>query len=112
VVPVPTDRHASVLGPLLVEAKAAANHAMDAHLAALAVEWGLELVTGDRGFARFPGLRWRDPLAGVRPSADVPAVGDGPYQSPVAIWSRCPMTRRRRPDKTRSGSPSSTSHTT
>lgn len=60
--PVPTDRHASIIGPLLVEAKAGGNHTTDAHLAALAIEWGLELVSGDRGFARFPGLRWRDPL--------------------------------------------------
>ena len=36
---------------------------MDAHLAALAIEWGLEMVSADRDFARYTGLRWRDPLA-------------------------------------------------
>lgn len=35
---------------------------MDAHLAALAVEHGMTLVTTDRDFARFEGLRFKDPL--------------------------------------------------
>lgn len=35
----------------------------DAHLAALAIEWGLQLQTADRDFSRYPGLRWRDPLS-------------------------------------------------
>jgi toxin-antitoxin system PIN domain toxin len=61
---VPGERHAAILGSLLVETHAAGNHTNDAHLAALAIEWGLELVSADRDFARYPGLRWRDPLAG------------------------------------------------
>ena len=28
----------------------------------LAVEWGLELLSADRDFARYPGLRWRAPF--------------------------------------------------
>jgi len=35
----------------------------DAYIAALAIEHGCELVTTDSDFARFPGLRWRHPLA-------------------------------------------------
>jgi hypothetical protein len=35
----------------------------DIHLAALAIEHGLTLCSADRGFARFPGLRWENPLA-------------------------------------------------
>lgn len=35
----------------------------DAHLAALAVEHGLELFSNDSNFARFSDLRWRNPLA-------------------------------------------------
>lgn len=35
----------------------------DAFLAALAIESGSEWITTDRDFARFPGLRWRHPLA-------------------------------------------------
>lgn len=34
----------------------------DAYHAALAIEYGLEWVTLDRGFARYPGLRWASPL--------------------------------------------------
>lgn len=62
-VPVPTERHGEILGPLLVGGRAVGNHASDAHLAALAIEWGLELCSVDRDFARYPGLRWRDPLS-------------------------------------------------
>jgi toxin-antitoxin system PIN domain toxin len=62
-VPVPTDRHQRILGGLLTSGRATGNHAMDAHLAALAIEWGLEMVSADRDFARYTGLRWRDPLA-------------------------------------------------
>jgi len=53
----PTDRHAGVLGRLLMGAGAAGNLVSDAHLAALAIEHGAELGTFDRDFARFPGLR-------------------------------------------------------
>lgn len=35
----------------------------DAHLAALAIEHGLTLCSTDGDFARFPGLRWQNPLA-------------------------------------------------
>ena len=34
----------------------------DAHLAALAIEHGLILCSADGDFARFPGLRWQNPL--------------------------------------------------
>lgn len=48
---------------ILVEADRA-EHVPDAHLAVLAIEYGLTLQTTDRGFARFSGLRWENPLAG------------------------------------------------
>jgi hypothetical protein len=35
----------------------------DAHLAALAVEYGGEVHSADGDFARFGGLRYRNPLA-------------------------------------------------
>lgn len=63
-VPVPTDRHAGLFGDLLVRGKAGGNHSTDAHLAALAIEWGLVLVSADRDFARYPGLRWHNPAEG------------------------------------------------
>ena len=41
---------------------ARANVVPDAYLAALALEHGAMWLTTDRGFARFPELRWRHPL--------------------------------------------------
>ena len=38
------------------------NLVQDAWLAALAIESGCEWVTTDRDYARFPGLRWREPF--------------------------------------------------
>ena len=35
------------------------NLVPDAYLAALALEQGAQLITFDRGFGRYPGLRWR-----------------------------------------------------
>jgi hypothetical protein len=48
----------------LVDGDATGNLAHDAHIAALAIEHGVsELLTADRDFARFPGLRSRNPFA-------------------------------------------------
>lgn len=41
---------------------AAANRVPDAHIAALALEQDAEVHTTDTGFARYSGLRWRNPL--------------------------------------------------
>jgi predicted nucleic acid-binding protein len=41
---------------------AKANTIPDAYLAALAIETGSEWITDDRGFSKFPGLRWKHPL--------------------------------------------------
>ncbi len=35
---------------------------IDAHLAALAIEYGCELQSTDSDFARFSKLKWRNPL--------------------------------------------------
>jgi toxin-antitoxin system PIN domain toxin len=61
----PTARHWLVLRRLLVEAQAPATLVPDAHLAALAIEHGALLCSTDQDFARFPGLRWQDPLRDV-----------------------------------------------
>jgi len=66
--PGPTERHAAILEPLIVDTPAPANHTTDAHLAAIAIEWGLELQSADSDFARYEGLRWRNPLRPVRGS--------------------------------------------
>lgn len=62
-VPAPTDRHPELLGRLLAEAGERPDLVPDAHLAALAMEHGLELCSSDGDFARFTGLRWSNPLA-------------------------------------------------
>jgi toxin-antitoxin system PIN domain toxin len=58
----PGTRHWEIFASLLVEASARGGLAMDAYLAALAIESGCDWITTDRNFARFPGLRWRHPL--------------------------------------------------
>lgn len=62
-IPEPTERHREILGRLLLSHGARANLVPDAHLAALALEHGLVLCSSDSDFARFPGLRWRNPLS-------------------------------------------------
>ena len=57
----PTGRHVAVLRGLLEPVGTAGNLTTDAHLAALTVEHGGQLVSLDRDFGRFPGLRWRHP---------------------------------------------------
>jgi toxin-antitoxin system PIN domain toxin len=63
-VPLPTERHASILAGLIPPTGGRAQLVPDAHLAALAIEHGLELESTDGDFARFPGLRLRNPLSG------------------------------------------------
>jgi predicted nucleic acid-binding protein len=41
----------------------AGNLTSDAHLAALALEQRAEICSFDKDFMRFPGLKWRNPLA-------------------------------------------------
>lgn len=60
----PGPRHWRIFERLCRDAGATGNLVPDAYLAALAIEHGAELATTDRDFARFPGLRWRHPLAG------------------------------------------------
>lgn len=58
----PTERHWTVFQKMLLEGQAVANLVTDAHLAALAVEHGCELISTDSDFSRFHGIRWRNPL--------------------------------------------------
>jgi toxin-antitoxin system PIN domain toxin len=59
----PTPRHLPLLRGLLADAGTAGNLVGDAHLAALALEYDAEVVSFDRDFARFPGVRHRLPGA-------------------------------------------------
>jgi uncharacterized protein len=60
-IPMPLERHAEVLEKLLRDVTSP-YLIPDAHLAALAIEHGLTLCSADGDFARFPGLRWENPL--------------------------------------------------
>ena len=59
----PTERHWTVFKQVLTDGQAVANLVTDAHLAALAIEHGCELASTDSDFARFPKLKWKNPLA-------------------------------------------------
>ena len=61
--PVPTDRHADVLGSLINTYLLTGNLVPDAELAALAIEHGLVVCSTDTDFARFAEIRWLNPLA-------------------------------------------------
>jgi toxin-antitoxin system PIN domain toxin len=58
----PGPQHIDLLDRLLSAAGTGGNLTTDAHLAALAIEHQCELHSNDTDFARFPGLRWRNPL--------------------------------------------------
>lgn len=58
----PDQNHWTVLRNMIVEGQASGPLVADAQLAALTVEYGGVLHTTDRDFARFPGLRWTNPL--------------------------------------------------
>ena len=59
--PEPAQRHQEILRSLMPEA-GRAELVPDAHLAALAIEYGLVLQTTDRDFTRFSGLQWENPI--------------------------------------------------
>jgi uncharacterized protein len=60
---VPGDDHWTLLRRMIEEGRAAGPLVSDAQIAALTVEYGGVLHTADRDFARFPGLRWKNPLS-------------------------------------------------
>jgi hypothetical protein len=53
----PGENHSAILRSLLEPLGTAGNLTNDAHLAALAIEHGADLVSFDRDFVRFDGLR-------------------------------------------------------
>lgn len=58
----PGERHWEIVARLLHDGQATGPLVMDAALAAIAIEHGATLCTTDRDFARFPALRWVNPL--------------------------------------------------
>jgi len=61
-IPTPGEQHAGLLAGLVDRYQLRGNMVSDAHLAALAIEHGLTLVSADTDFARFGELSWSNPL--------------------------------------------------
>lgn len=61
--PEPGSRHAEILLNLLRIVGARGKLTSDANIAALAIEHGLTICSADTDFARFPNVRWMNPLA-------------------------------------------------
>jgi uncharacterized protein len=59
----PGPRHLTILERLFESTGVGGSLTTDTHLAALAIEHQCELHSSDADFARFPGLRWHNPLA-------------------------------------------------
>lgn len=62
-VPPASERTARIYASLNERLPITGNLVPDAQLAALAIEHGLEVLSADGDFARFPGVRWRNPIA-------------------------------------------------
>jgi uncharacterized protein len=59
----PGDDHWTILRRMVIEGQASGTLVSDAEVAALTIEYGGVLYSADRDFARFPGLRWKNPLS-------------------------------------------------
>ena len=57
------DRHWEHFRRLASDISAVGNDVADAYLAAYATERNATWLSADRGFARFPNLRWRHPTS-------------------------------------------------
>ncbi len=64
-------RHRQLLDEIIRDIEPTGNLVPDAHLAALAREHGLTVVSTDSDFAKFPNVAWLNPVTGEerRPSA-------------------------------------------
>lgn len=65
-IPGASEETAGILGRLVTQLPVTAGLVPDAMLAAIAIEHGLTVVSADSDFARFPGVRWHNPLADAR----------------------------------------------
>jgi hypothetical protein len=72
----PGPRHWDIVDRLCRDGDARGNLVADAQHAALAVEHNAVWMTLDHDFARFPGLRWANPLAG--PESQLPPGDNAP----------------------------------
>ncbi len=58
----PSERHWNILRGIIEPLGTAGNLTTDAHIAALAVEYGATLYTTDNDFSRFQFVKWVNPL--------------------------------------------------
>jgi toxin-antitoxin system PIN domain toxin len=61
----PGDNHWPILRNLLQSTGTAGNLTSDAHLAALAIEYGAPVYSTDHDFGRFPGIEHVNPLTAI-----------------------------------------------
>lgn len=59
----PSQHHWHNLKKMLLLGNAGGNLATDAHIAALAADYGLIIYSNDADFARFSGVKWVNPLS-------------------------------------------------
>jgi toxin-antitoxin system PIN domain toxin len=59
----PGPRHTEIAFSLLHSVGTGGNLTTDVQLAAFAFEYDADMLSNDADFGRFPGLRWRNPLA-------------------------------------------------
>lgn len=59
------ESHWPIFRDMLIQGDIRGRLTSDAALAALTIEFGAVLYTADHDFARFPGLRWVNPLLGA-----------------------------------------------
>jgi toxin-antitoxin system PIN domain toxin len=57
----PGERHWDIFERLCIDTDTRGPLVSDAWFAALAIEWGCDWITLDRGYARFRGLKWQVP---------------------------------------------------
>ena len=62
-VPMPDRGHRQILGDLLQQHDVRAGLVTDAVMVAIAIEHGLTVVSADSDFARFPQVKWLNPVA-------------------------------------------------
>lgn len=62
----PGPRHREILESLVRKAGVSGNRLNDAHIVALAIEHDACIHSSDQDFARFPEVRWLNPLIGKR----------------------------------------------
>ena len=61
----PGTQHLAIFRNLLAAVGVGGNLVTDAHIAALAIEHQAQVHSNDGDFARFPGLRWHNPLPDI-----------------------------------------------